>query len=186
MTDSTLSDQEARDFAEIGEELGDINKRSLLVVWNELLNDIETVRLEPIPVNVASKIVASWPFLTFQDTAIYHELYHDLLMELREVLRECIQKNPDALDFTGDDDAAENHTLYRDILVDWHILLDQKEAEWRAADPQSHIQMPIIADARAFCFAQTGLAGHLDSIGFTLTDNEFLTAVNEKREVQGE
>jgi hypothetical protein len=184
MTETPLSEQDQADLDLLGET--ETQDRSLLAIWSELLEPVDEVRAQPIPVQVAAKVVASWTQMTFQDTAIYHLHYHDLIIELRTILRGIIAENPECTSFVGDDDAAENHELYRDVLVAWHRALDEHERNWRAEDPTSHIDAAVIADARAFFFAQTGLAGHLDAIGFALTNDEFIDALRAAEEVQGE
>ena len=183
MTEIPLTEQDKLDLALLAAEP---TQRSLLAVWAAVLEDIDTVAARPIPVTVASKVVASWPFLTFQETALYHQDFHQILGSLRSVLRDYLRENPDATSFVGDEDAQENHKIYLDVLVDWHMALDSLEENWRAEHPHSHIRVAAIADARAFFFAQTGLAGHLDAIGFSLSNDEFLDAVRAVREVQGE
>lgn len=184
MTEIPLTEQDELDLALLG--TAQPPQHSLLTIWTMLLDEIDTSRAEPIPVGVAAKVVASWPFLTFQETAIYHERYHARLADMRDILRNVISIDPDATSFTGDDDARENHAIYRDLLVAWHIKLDDLEHEWRAEHPVSHIDVAVISDVRAFIFAQTGLAGHLDAIGYQLGDDEFLNAVRAVREEQGE
>ena len=185
-TNETLSDQDVADLASIGISAEGATKRSLLTIWTELLSNVEKNAENPIPAPVAAKVVASWPFLSFQETAQYHRVYHDILLECRDELREIVAENPDALDWTGEEDGQENHELYREVLVRWHMLLDDHEARWRAEDSDSHIWIAALADARAFFFSQVGLAGHLDTIGFSLTDGEFMAAVTKAREEQGE
>lgn len=180
-----LSEQDERDLAMLDPD-NEAMKRCLLELWNEVLSNVEAIAEQPIPVQVAAKIVATWPQMTWQDTAIYHQRYHQMLLELREILREAIRQHPGCTDHVGPDDATENHDIYKDVLVAWHLALDTYEADWRAEHPESHIQAAVIADARAFFFAQTGLAGHLDSIGFSLTDGEFLAAVEAVKEETGE
>ena len=190
MTEQTnqpeLSAQDKADLAALGVPAEEVTERTLLVLWADVLSNAEANADEPIPVGVASKTVASWPFLTFQETAIYHRLYHQVLGECYVELQEVIRDNPDALGWTGHDDGRENHKLYRELLVRWHMILDDHESAWRAEDEDSHIWVAVIADARAFFFSQMGLAGHLDVIGFSLTDGEFMDALQRAREEIGE
>ena len=187
MTELPLTEQDKADLARLGlnpEEVA--TERCLLEVWAAVLDSVEGVGAKPIPINVAAKVVASWPALSYQDTKRYHELYHRVLGEARDLLTDLLQENPDAKSWVGDEDAEHNHGLYRDILVGWHNLLDDYEQEWRAEDEGSHIWVAVLIDVRAFFFSRMGFAGHLDSIGFSLTDGEFLEAVDKSREEQGE
>lgn len=180
MTEPTLSPQDQADLDSLGIQLEEApEERTLLSVWSSVLDNIDASAEEPISIHVASRVIASWPFLTFQETALYHAVYHQILSELREELRQLIKAHPDALGWTGEDDGRENHDLYRELLVTWHRSLDDYETDWRAETPDSHVWVAAIADARAFFFSQVGLAGHLDAIGFSMTDGEFLEAVKE-------
>lgn len=185
MSEPQLSEQDLKDLETLGST--EEPTRSLLEVWHKLLGEgVDAAAAAPISVHVASKVVASWPFLTFQETASYHELYHSLIKELRTVVLDAIDMHPDALGWVGENDAEHNHDVYKDILVGWHNLLDFYEDQWRAEDPESHLWVAVLADTRAFFFSQMGMAGHLDSIGFTMDNDEFLAAVRASREEQGE
>lgn len=183
MTDAPLTEQDREDLDSLENPPAE---HSLLEIWSLVLDNVSAVAKQPIPANVAAKVVASWPFLTFQETAQYHLIYHQILEELGDDLSELIRKHPEAIGWVGDDDAEHNHALYREILVTWHNQLDSYEEDWRAGDSNSHIWIAAIADTRAFIFSQMGLAGHLDAIGFQMSDGEFLEAVVESREERGE
>src|SRR5690606_125723 len=119
-----LSEQDERDLAMLDPD-NEATKRCLLELWNEVLSNVEAIAEQPIPVQVSAKIVATWPQMTWQDTAIYHQRYHQMLIELRETLRGAIRQHPGCTDHVGPDDAAENHDIYKDVLVAWHLTLDK-------------------------------------------------------------
>lgn len=185
MTETPLTPQDIADLEAIenGEEP---QPRSLLEVWEATLANVDASAAEPISIHVATKVVASWPFLDFKDTARYHDLYHNTLIELRWKLHDLLVEHPEAKSWTGDEDAEHNHGHYLDLLVAWHIALDDIEKNWRANDEDAAVWVAVVADVRAFFFSQMGLAGHLDAIGFSLSDDEFLDAVRKAREEQGE
>jgi hypothetical protein len=183
MTENTtpqLTDQDKADLEKLGlDENGEPRQnRCLLIVWEALLADIEGILAKKIPANVAAKVVASWPKLSFQDTAQYHVQYHELLLELRETLHQVILDNPDALQWRDTDDAEKNRQVYIDLLISWHLFFDAVEADWDATDEDSHIQLAALVDARTFVFSSMGLAGHLNAIGFELQDEEFGAALD--------
>lgn len=182
----TLSEQDKADIAGLGLPPEDTTVRCLLTIWAEVLSNVGAVGSQRIPVNVAAKVVASWPWLTFQETAIYHQLYHRVLGECGDLVIGVIADNPGATAWTAELDAENNHPLYKEILVGWHMLLEEYENDWDAEAEDSQIWLPVIADARAFFFSQMGFAGHLDSIGFKLDNDEFLEAVAKAQEVEGE
>lgn len=173
--DQPISEQDVADLEAMYSE--DVPQNSLFKVWREIATNFEPSSKEPIPANVAHKIVVSWPKLTYQDTAVYHKLYHSYLMALIPPLDEVIAKHPEALEYHGAEDGEKNHDLYLNLLVEWHLTFDRVEESWRAEDIESHIQLAALIDARAFVFGATGFAGHLDSIQFQLSDVEFMAAL---------
>lgn len=157
-------------------------EKSLLYIWSDVLSNIEKVRDEGINMAVAGRIVAHWPHISFQETAIYHEKYHAILLQFRDELDRVIAENPGAIDFMKSDDIAENHKLYKELVVNWNILLDKLELAWDATEPQAHIDYAAIVDTRAFLFSQTGFAGHLEARGFTADSEEIFEAILQSRE----
>jgi hypothetical protein len=181
MSETPLSVQDQLEL-----DMFDIEQHSLLKIWGLLLDNVEKSSHERIPITVAAKVIASWPFLTFQETAIYHDVYHRILGELRDLLKYEVADKLEHLDWAGDDDVEHNHEIYKDVLVAWHNQLDSYEEEWDASAEDSQVWVAAIADARAFFFSQVGLAGQLDAIGFSLSDGEFLEAVEKSREAKSE
>lgn len=155
---------------------------SLLRIWSEVLSNVERARDEGVNMSVAGRIVSSWPQISFQETAIYHNMYHEILLELRELLIKTIRDNPGAIDHMEKADMELNHKLYEQLVIDWNILLDEYELEWNAQDEDSHIWYAAIVDARVFLFNREGFAGHLESRGFTLDSDEIFEAIRAARE----
>lgn len=184
--DVKLSAKDEADLAGIGISSNDPTERSIAAVWVSLFENVETVSAQRIPINVAAAVAGRWPFLKIQDTALYHEYYHQLLGECGEVVRTVVEEHPGCLDWHGDDDAEHNHPVYLDILVHWNILLDSYEEEWDAQAADSHIWMAVIPDVRASLFSAQGYAGHLDVIGYQLSEETFLSRRAELLEVNGE
>ena len=186
MSEPTLTQEDKEDLESLRIPLEGETPRALLDTWSQLLDSIELTKAEPIAIVVAARIVASWPFLTFQETARYHELYHDLLIECRAIVRDYINDNPGCLNWVGDEDVENNHAIYTGIIVDWNLLLDRYESEWLAEDDESHLWVAVIADTRAFLFSGTGMIAHLDAIGYQLSNEDFLAALAEAQEANGE
>jgi hypothetical protein len=186
MTEPTLSAQDVKDLESMGisADAEEAQPRSLLEVWDEVLSNVLPSSETPIPMQVAHKVVRSWPFLSYQDTAVYHNLYHRYLLALIPPLKKVIAENPVALTYHGEEDGAQNHKHYVDLLVQWHLGFDQVEEAWRASDPESHIVLAAVVDARAMVFGHTGLVGHFDAIGFHVSDEEFAAALESAKEAQ--
>lgn len=192
MTEPKLTEQDFADLEALGAKPEDVTPRTILEIWREVLSNIEVSRAQPIPGVVAHKVVSTWPKLSYQDTVEYYEQYHDILVELREVLHDLLAEHPDALQFTGitadgqPEDLVENSKHYQDLLVSWNLVLEKHELDWRAGAPDSHISIAALIDAREFFFARTGLTGHLDTIGFQLSDEDFMAALEAARAAQNE
>lgn len=155
---------------------------SLLALWSDVLANVEAVREQGVDMALAGRIVSQWPQISFQEVSRYHEYYHDLLLRLRDILSDAIKENPGAADFTESDDIAENHAIYKQLVIDWNILLDREELAWDVDSADSHITYAAVIDARTFLFNRNGFAGHLDARGFTLSTEEITEAILAARE----
>ena len=183
-----LTDQDVSDLKAMGvdPEQDAPAERTLLVIWDHVLKSGADTAAQPIPMMVSAKVVATWPKLSYQDTAVYHRLYHEYLGYLQESLVEAIRKHPEALSFVGLEDAEENREIYIDLLVTWNLQLDAIEREWAAEQEDSHIVVAAVVDVRHFIFSDMGLAGHLSAIGFQLRDEEFIERLNKAKAEQEE
>lgn len=178
MTDAELTEQDLADL-----ETLDAPPRTLLETWTLILDSIEGSRDEKITPTIALKIVNSWPQLSFQDLAEYHELYHLKLIELRQAVRDIIKKHPKALKNTDqgtdsfgqpskDSDPVANHALYVELLYQWQASILRWETDWNSSDSNSHIVLAAIADASAFFVGNQGLVQHLSEINFKFPEGE--------------
>lgn len=178
-----LSPQDIADLASIGispdgEEAPD---NTILRIWKLLLSNVEKSLEDGVSMGMAARIVASWPKITFQETPRYYELYHELLVDARELLHALLDDNPSAIDVDPKEDMAENALLYKQLVIDWNIWLDDLETAWDAVHPESHLLMAAIADVRTFLFSRNGLAGHLEARGFELEAEEVVDALRKHR-----
>lgn len=182
MNDQQPTPQDVADLEKMYAEVPEEQPRALFEIWRRLIGDAKTIAAEPLPMLVAHKVVNSWPRLSYQDTARYHTLYHEYLIgTLEGPLEELLEKHPDVLDYAGPEDREHNSKHFLDLLIAWHLGFEQIEETWVAEDPESHIQLAAVVDARAFVFSATGLVGHLDAIQFRLSDEEFMAALDAAR-----
>lgn len=158
-------------------------KRTLLETWRLLLTNMETSRDQKVSPGLANRIVSTWPKLAFQDTVRYHEIYHELLMELREILHTEISVDPDALK-NVEDDAVDNRSHYRNLLLCWNVAVMRWEHEWDAASPESHIRLAAIGDASQFFIGQQGIVAHLDQIGFVFDEADQMALAEELNQIK--
>lgn len=184
-----LSEQDREDLQKLGidPDTGHVledeehEQFSLLRMWSEVLAAGDSQRDEPVTIGVAGKIVASWPFISFQETKRFHELYFEVLGDMRALLEEIIRDNPGAADIMSNDDMKENYDLYKQLVIDWNIRLDELERAWEADAPDSHIWYAVLHDVRGVLFGRTGLAGHLEARNFELSADEVTHALQVAR-----
>jgi hypothetical protein len=181
MTETPLSEQDMLDLEALG-ETAEPTQRTILAIWKELLSNVEASGQEKVTPGLAVRIVRTWTFLTFQDTPTYHTLYHTHLKRLRGFLHEALEEHPNATQFVGDEDYENNRQIYIDLLARWNFELDEMESRWDASSPTAGILLAVIADLRVFIMSAEGLAGHLDTINFQLTEDEFRAALAELSE----
>lgn len=159
---------------------------SLIKSWRELLRSIEASQAERITIGSAQRVLRAYPALRVQDLSKYNDEYHELLKQARAVLLQVIHDDPESLEVPGDKDLEENGELYRRIVFDWSILLDERETAWDCDHPNAHISLAVLSDVRVFLFGETGLAGHLAARGFTISTDDVRDAVLAAREARGE
>lgn len=177
--DVQLSEQDIADLETMANEESTPTERSLLEIWDHVFSNVANVRAQPIDMGVAQKLVSQWPKLSYQDTARYHEVYHDYLTRLGAFLAEIPAERRKHV---GEADLEENSETYVNLLVSWHVALDEIKESWDARDPESHIQAAALTDAGGFVFSQVGLLGHLAAIGFQLDEQVFMGLVQKAKE----
>lgn len=177
-TQQDIEDLAALGLSPDGEPIPD---HTLLRIWQQVLSNIEASVAEPIEMGVAGKVVASWPQLSFQDTQRYHELYHEHLLDIRSLLQATIDDHPGCADHAPEDDIAENYEIYKSLVIGWNLYFDDRESEWVATDPESHIRFAALVDCRATIFSRTGLAGHLEAREFNMDHEEIVEAIRANR-----
>jgi len=145
--------------------------RTVLELWQELLKSIEPSRAERVSPQVASKIVTSWPHMTFQEIPGYFVMYHDYLAELRDILTAEIEEHPEALE-RKEKDATENAQNYYNLLLLWQCAVVVWETDWDTSQPAAGPRMAAMADATDFYLGQGGLVAHLGRIGLKMDDED--------------
>lgn len=186
--EAELSEQDVADLKKIGIDLAEDVENAparvcLLTAWKDVFSNVAAARAKPISLAEASRTVATWPKISFQETAIYHERYLGLLQQLADKLDDV---RPAAFEFKGDDDGIANREDYIALLVEWHIVLDEHKDAWEATHPESHIEAAALADAGGFIFNEVGLLGHLGAIGLELDEQTFMQRVRDEQEKRGE
>lgn len=179
----SLTDQDREDLAQLHEEQP-APSVNLLAAWRQILASGHTVRDEPVSMTTAGRLLAMWPKLEYADVDTFNQVYHDLVEELEGELLTLLAEHPEATGFLGEDDGTENGQQYFDILVRWHRALDQREADWRASQPDAAVHAAVLTSVRDFFFGDMGIVNHLESISYDLDAAAFFAAVAQEEEGQ--
>lgn len=143
--------------------------RTLLELWRAILEPAVTgeMRKEPISPQWATKMVTTYPGIGFGDVEGIHHGVFNLAAELGEILDNEIASDDEALKkANAEEDATQNGQHYKDLLAGWQIHLMQEELTWNPSDPDAAVTLAILSEVQQMFLGQTGLVGHLDSIGF--------------------
>lgn len=166
------------DLSEMPEAAEPAPYRTLLELWRVLLNTSRTVPDEPVSMQWATKMVNTYPEIRYRDVEDIHVGVFALTAELADILDEIIESDDECLKkVDAQEDAEQNAHLYRRALIDWQVAFIEREARWRATDKGAARELAILSEVQQMFFGQTGLVGHLDTIGFQYTeaDQEELT-----------
>ena len=150
---------------------------TVLEVWSNILANVEAVEKEHLPMQVASRLVNTYPGLVFQRLPEYVTMYSNCLREARDILTAVIESEPEALKRV-EADGVDNHHLYLQMLVSWQQLQQEWENGWDCTAEDSAYSFAAIADAATFLLGNNGLISHLDSNKFE-TSEEDMASVHE-------
>ena len=146
-------------------------QRTLLEVWSHVMDNIEASEARGVPLELAAKVLSTYPMLKPQDLGKYQQSYHDRLRQMRDALRAEIATDPECFKHTATD-AVDNRHHYLNLLVAWNVVAGTWERNWNYADRNSHIQFAAILDAHSFVLGGEGLIAHLSAIGFEFTEED--------------
>lgn len=162
---------------------------TLLEVWRALLAPArEGMASEPVSPQWATKIVNTYPEITYRDTVRVNALLYQIVDELAGILDVEIATDDECLKHTSvEEDRTENSPHYMNLLRDWQIHLMLKELAWDPTDEEAAITLAALSEVHAMFLGQNGLVAHLDSIQFQFTEDDqealqqALVAVREGR-----
>lgn len=147
--------------------------RSLLEIWRAVIEPASTgeMRQEPIAPQWAVKMVTTYPGVTFADVDAIHHGVFDLAAELGQILEDEIKDDAEALKVAdAAEDVEHNSGHYRALLALWQIRIMEEELAWRPADRDAAVTLAVLSEVQQMFLGQTGLVGHLDTIGFQFTE----------------
>lgn len=175
MTDQPIETVEAPDnIAELfPEQTEEKPYRTLLELWRALLSSAREIPDEPISPQWATKIVQTYPEIRFKDVEDVHVGVFTMTAALADILDEVIASDEECLNRAdAQEDAQENAALYRRCLIDWQVYFIEHEAQWSPSQKNAATQLAVLSEVQQMFFGQTGLVGHLDTIGFQYTEDD--------------
>lgn len=143
--------------------------RTLLEIWRAILEPAVSgeMRKDPISPQWATKMVTTYPGVSFADVDDIHHGVFDMSAKLAAILDEEIASDDECLKkASAEEDAEENSGHYRALLAGWQIHLLQVELAWRPTSPKAAVELAILSEVQQMFLGQTGLVAHLDTIGF--------------------
>ena len=149
--------------------------RTLLEIWRAILEPAVSgeMRKDPISPQWATKMVTTYPGVSFADVDDIHHGVFDMSAELAAILDEEIASDDECLKkATAEEDAQENGGHYRALLAGWQIHLLQVELAWRPTSPKAAVELAILSEVQQMFLGQTGLVAHLDTIGFQFEESD--------------
>lgn len=182
MSDETqveLTEQDEADIHRLYSEPDGVEEPTfhpVLKVWKEVLAVAESERATPISPQWATKIISSYPGLTFAGCATVHERYFAKLIQLRDILSMVIDGDDECLNYdTPEEDVEHNSHHYKDVLTMWQMAVLQWELEWDCTDPHAAIELAAISEVHKIFFGDAhrpGMTAYLDNIQFQFTDSD--------------
>jgi hypothetical protein len=184
MTDTTITDDEIKDFIESSSPA----YHTILQVWREVLAPAEAESKKKITPQWANRIVTTYNGIGFGDMFAFKNEYFGKIMELAAILEAEIATDDECLNLlTPEEDVEGNTHHYINVLTEWQKAFLQWELDWEVLHPHAAVQLAAIAEVHKMFFEQTGLVALLDQIKFEFTDadrEQLALALDELRESQ--
>lgn len=164
----------------------DKDYRSILEVWSKLFEPLEEMRKDPVTPNWAIRITSHYGNIELREMENFRDRYFHVALEMAAILQATIDANEDCLKvYSAEEDRDLNGGLYFQVLVDWQLNLLQHELEWDCISKSAGVDIAVMGEIHNLLFGDMGLAGHLNSINYELSDDDqqnMAQALNEARE----
>jgi hypothetical protein len=176
VTEEPIETIEYDDIPDTAEELSPPEGptyHTLLEIWRAVLEPAtkgEMVK-EQVSPQWATKMVSTYPGLSFADTQQIHLRIFTMAAELAGIVQEEIDADSDCLTYdNADDDRENNSEHYKNVLTGWQVYLLLKELDWSPVDDDAAIQLAAMSEVHNMFLGQNGLVAHLDQIKFEFTE----------------
>lgn len=148
---------------------------TLLEVWRAVLKPARdgTARSQPVTPQWATKIVSTYPEVTFRQTVDVHHLMFDLIDSLGQILDDIIKDDDQSLTHASPQEDVENNSAhYIRVLTEWQTYMLREEMGWNPLDANASIFLAALSEVHGMFFGEKGLVAHLDAIGFQFTEDD--------------
>jgi hypothetical protein len=172
-----LSEQDEADLARLHSEPDGIPnpvQHTVLEVWAHTLAPAEQLAKQPVSPQYASKMLQSYPGLTYASTQQVHDRYFEMNAVLRGILEAEIATDDECLTYLDDPllDKVENSKHYRNIIRDWQLQFLRWELEWDCASDDAAVELAALGETHKMFFGDQGLLPFLESIKFEYTEDD--------------
>lgn len=168
-----FSEQDKIDLANLAGDAPLPQFHTVLEVWREVLKPARTEAGKRVTASWASKIVQSYPEITFAQMAEFRDRYYGKIEELYQILLEEIASDDECLSYRDPaEDAAENAEHYKNLLTLWQQRVLSWELAWVHDDPMAGVELGAIAEVHKMFFSNVGIAAFLDNIKFEFTEDD--------------
>lgn len=166
-----LTDAQISQFIDAGGQAPEYH--TILEVWREILKHSRNELTAHVNAGWASKIVSSWPEITYASMEAYRDIYFGLLIEALEILEAEIASDADCLSYTTPaDDAEENAHHYKNLILQWNMMFQQAELDWVCTMENAGCWVAAISEGNKAIFGPTGVTQYLDNIGFEFGESD--------------
>lgn len=152
---------------------------TVLAAWRSIYDDVLNEKDQRVSLDLAFRILRSWPLLKTADLRPFLERYYEILERLGQHLEDIILENPGCLERLGpvgseESDGVGNHDIYIEVIYRWSLELMRLELLWKPELNDAAIEMGVIADVAAFATGPESLIQHLGSpqVGFRWSEEE--------------
>lgn len=181
----SFTDNQLQQFIEAGGQVPEYH--TILEVWREILKHAEEEITAHVNAGWASKIVSTWPEVTYAQMERYRDIYFGLLIDCYKVLLDEIASDPDCLSYkTPADDAQENAHHYKNLILQWNMMFQQAELDWECTQSDAGPWVAAISEGNKAVFGPTGVTQYLDNIGFEFTEADQMALQEALVEQRGE
>lgn len=167
-----LSEKDKADLAAL-DSLEDIEYHTLLEVWTALLEPAAAELGKRVHPQWATRTISQYPEMTFAAMPLFRDLYYGKLGEMKKILADEIASDDRCLDRKERvEDATDNATHYKNLLLLWQMQIQEWEIAWDTAHPDAPADLASISEVHKLFFGEMGIVQHLSEIGFEFTEDD--------------